>query len=348
MPTLSIENVRIAGLAAAVPSLEEFSWEEFGPAAERYAVARQRRQKPWRRAARIDQCHSDLCVEAARPLLAELGWEPREIDVIVMATLTPDFPIPATAIIVQDRLGVPKTAAAFDLPSGGLGFLHGLQVVASMLSAGGLRKALLLTGQVSKTPESNDSVVLHQAVHGHCGSVCAVEHQPGSPAMFFDSGGDGSTFEALYMPVGGVRNPPRPEMFNTPDGVRFASDYVLDEAAFGEMALGQIPGSIRRVLEASANTPGNIDGCYFNPLAFPVESALRRRLGIPLDRFHSYIPEFGNSCSGSIPLAMTARGGSRLRCGGHTSLLAALGPGLAWSSAVVRTENLACPGILEV
>ncbi len=348
MPTLSIANVRLAGLAAAVPTLQEFSWDDLGAAADRFTVARQRKEIPWRRAARVDQCQSDLCVEAARPLLAELGWEPNTIDVIVMATLTPDFPIPATAIIIQDRLGVPKTAAAFDLPSGGLGFLHGLQVAASMISAGCLKRALLLTGEVSKTPESSDSAAPHRAVHGHSGSVCALEYQPGSPAMFFDSGGDGSTFEALYMPVGGVRNPPRPDMFNDPEGVRFASDYVLDESAFGQMAIAQLPGSIQRVLAAAETNLDAIDACYFNPLAYPIEAALRRQLGIPLDRFHSFIPEFGGSGSGSIPLAMAARGASRLRAGERTSLLAALGPGLAWSSAVVQTESMVCPELVEV
>jgi 3-oxoacyl-[acyl-carrier-protein] synthase III len=348
MATLSINHVRLAGLAAAVPALEEFAWEELGADAGRFAVAQERRAIPWRRAARADQCQSDLCVEAARPLLCELGWDPSTIDVIVMATLTPDFPIPATAIIVQDRLGVPKTAAAFDLPSGGLGFLHGLQVAASMISNGCLKRALLLTGEVSKTPESSDCAMPHRAVHGHCGSVCALEYRPGIPAMFFDSGGDGSTFEALYMPVGGVRNPPRPEMFNDPEGVRFASDYVLDETAFGQMAIGELPGCVERVLKAAGKTVEDLDGCYFNPISHPVEAAIRKRVGIPYDRFHSLIPEFGGSGSGSIPLALAARGASRLRRGARTSLLAALGPGLAWSSAVVQTEDFVCGDILEV
>jgi 3-oxoacyl-[acyl-carrier-protein] synthase-3 len=348
MPTLSIESVRLAGLATAVPPLEQFAWEDLGASAQRFSIARQRREIPWRRAARTDQCQSDLCVEAARPLLAALGWEPREIDVVIMATLTPDFPIPATAIIVQDRLGIPKSAAAFDLPSGGLGFLHGLQVAASMISAGCLKKALLLTGEVSKTRESSDSAAPHRAIHGHSGSVCALEFRPGSAPLFFDSGGDGATFEALYMPVGGVRNPPRPDMFNNAEGVRFASDYVLDETAFGEMALGQIPGSMERVMQASGHSVGDFDACYLNPLAVPIEAALRKRLGIPLDRFHSCVPEFGSSGSGAIPLAMVSRGASRLREGRRTSLLAAMGPGLAWSSAVVQTENLVCPEILEV
>jgi 3-oxoacyl-[acyl-carrier-protein] synthase III len=137
-------------------------------------------------------------------------------------------------------------------------------------------------------------------------------------------------------------------MFGDAEGVRFASDYVLDETAFGAMALGQIPGSIQRVMQASGHTLGEIDGCYLNPLAFPVEAALRKQLGIPLDRFHSYVPQFGNSGSGAIPLAMTSRAGSRLREGLHISLLAAMGPGLAWSSAVVQTENLVCPELIEI
>jgi 3-oxoacyl-[acyl-carrier-protein] synthase-3 len=348
MPTLSIQNVRLAGLATAVPPLEQLSWDDLGAVAERFVVARQRNEIPWRRAARADQCQSDLCVEAARPLLAELGWEPREIDVIVMATLTPDFPIPATAIIVQDRLGVPKTAAAFDLPSGGLGFLHGMQVAASMLSSGCLKKALLLTGEVSKTPESSDSAAPHRAIHGHSGSVCALEYRAGSPAMFFDSGGDGSTFEALYMPVGGVRNPPRPEMFNDAAGLRFASDYTFDEAAFSGAAERELPGSIRRVAEAAGRSIEEIDSFYFNPLALPVEARIRKELGIPRDRFHSYVHEFGGGGSGAIPLAMVARGASRLRAAAQTSLLAGLGPGLAWSSAVINTANVVCPEVLEV
>lgn len=348
MPTTSISNVRLAGLAAAVPPLVEFGWEELGDSAERYAVARRRRMTPWKRAARVDQCQSDLCVDAARAVMEQLGWEPQTIDVVVMATLTPDFPIPATAIIVQDRLGIPKSAAAFDLPSGGLGFLHGLQVVASMLASGCLKRGLLLTGEVSKTPESSDTAEPFRAVNGHSGSVAALEFSAGSAPMYFDSGGDGSTFEALYMPVGGVRNPPRPEMFNDPAGVKFASDYVLDETAFSTMAQAQIPASIRRVLAASGRTMRDFDGCYFNPLAFPVESAVRRELGIPLDRFHSYVPEFGNSGSGAIPLAMVARGASRLSEGRRRSLLGGLGPGLAWSSAVIETQDLAIPELLEV
>jgi 3-oxoacyl-[acyl-carrier-protein] synthase-3 len=338
----------MAGLAAAVPQLEEFLWEELDVCPDRFAVARRHRETPWRRKAHADQCQSDFCVEAAKLLLGELAWKPEEIDLIVMATLTPDYPIPATAIIIQDRLGLSKSAAAFDLPSGGLGFLHGLQVVASMLSTGGLKRALLLTGEVSKTPESSDAGTPHRAVHGHSGSVCALEHLPGSPAMLFDACGDGSTFEALYMPVGGVRNPPRPEMFENSEGIKFASDYVLDASVLGTTATREIPASVHRVLDAARLDIADVDECYSNPLAMPVEEAIRKDLGIARDRFHSWIPEFGASGSGSIPLAMLARGASRLRQGRRSSLLCGIGPGLAWGSAVLTTDGMVCPDILEV
>src|SRR5437867_1747287 len=136
MPALSIKNVRLAGLAAAVPPLRELSWDDLGVAPDKCANARHRQTTPYRRMAKWEQCQSDFCVEAAKKLIADLGWRAEEIDLVVMTTLTADYPIPATAIVIQDRLGIPKSALAFDLPSGSLGFLHGLQVTASMLSAG--------------------------------------------------------------------------------------------------------------------------------------------------------------------------------------------------------------------
>jgi 3-oxoacyl-[acyl-carrier-protein] synthase-3 len=347
MPTLSISDVRIAGLAAAVPPVEEFSWAEV-PHAERFEVTRRRGETPFRRMAREDQCQSDLCVEAAQTVLAPLDWRPETIDLVVMATLTPDYPIPATAIIVQDRLGIPKTAAAFDLPSGTLGFIHGLQLVASMLSGGLLKRALLLTGEVSKTPESSDCAAPHRTIHGHSGSVSALEYSPGAEPMFFDTGGDGADFDALYMPVGGVRNPPRPDMFHDPDGIREASEYVLDCARLGAKAHDELPASMLRVLGAAGLTSREVDACYISQLALPIASAIRRDLHLPFDRLHSVVPEFGASGSGTIPLAMLARSGSRLCGGRQTSLLSAIGPGLAWGSALVTTENVACPELLEI
>jgi len=156
MPVLTIPNVRIAGLAAAVPALQERSWEELALSNGQCAVARKRNKTPFRRKAQADQCQSDLCLEAAKELMAGLGWRFSEIEAVVMATVTPDYPIPPTAIILQDRLGIPKTAVAFDLPAAGMGFLHALQVAASFVSTGFMKKALLFAGNVSKTTDESE------------------------------------------------------------------------------------------------------------------------------------------------------------------------------------------------
>ena len=348
MPTLSIPNVRIAGLAAAVPPLRDIPLEQLELSAAQLASARRRNVRALQRRARWEQCQSDFCVDASRRLLADLGWEPAQIDVVIMTTLTPDYPIPATAIIVQDRLGIPKTAVACDLPSGSLGFLHGLQVLASMLGAGHLKRGLLLTGEVSKSVSSVAGETLFSTIDGHSGSVCALEYQADAPALHFDSGGDGAAFEALYMPVGGVRNPPNPEMFSTPEGIERASGYSLDCQAVEAAALRELPGSVSRVLQAAGVSSSDLDRGYFEPLSMAGDTALCRALGIPSDKYCGPVFEYGLSGSGTLPLAMLARGRSELRAGRRISLLGGVGPGLAWSSAVLTTENLVCPEILEV
>jgi 3-oxoacyl-[acyl-carrier-protein] synthase III len=339
--------VRLAGMAAAVPQLKECTWEDTGFDAEQCELGMEQNLTPVRRSAEWEQCQSDFCVAAAERLMADLGWSPEQIDVVVMTTLTADYPIPATAIIVQDRLGIPKSALAFDLPVGGHGFLHGLQVVASMLSAGFLKRGLLLSGAVAKAPAKRGASTL-EAVHGHCGTVCALEYCQGSPAMSFDSGGDGSTFEAFYMPVGGVRMPPRPEMFVDPDAAARACGFRLDSKKIGQLAQRELPLSVRRVMAHCGKAVSDFDGFYFNPLPMQDEANLRTELGIPFDRFHSEIREFGDGASGSAVLAMLARGASRLQSGCATSLIAGIGPGLAWGSAALPTENLVCSPILEV
>lgn len=347
MPVVSIQNVSIAGIAAAVPPLETRSWDDLSPAEGQCVNARKRNVPPYRRKAQSDQCQSDFCVEAAKKLMDQLGWKFSEIDTVVMSTLTPDYPIPPTAIILQDRLGVPKTAVAFDLPSGDPGFLHGLQVTAGLISPGCLKKALLFSGGASKTFDESDWDEPNRMLCGDSGSVCALEFREGSPAMFFDSGGNGSAFDAFHMPVGGTRKPARANLFADAQSIRQSTDFVLDAKEVAGVAMRELPASLRRSLEAAGKTAAEIDGLYLNSLGLPVETAVRKELQVPRDKFFTFFNEFGDCASGTIPLAMIAGSASRLRAGTWTSLLGSLGSGLAWGSAVLTTSSLVCPDLIE-
>ena len=351
MDCTSIRNVRLAGIAAAVPRLRTTSWEELDVPADRFKRSRAFNRQPVVRAAQWEQCQSDFCQRAAETLLTDLSWSPADVDVVVMVTITPDYPIPATAIIMQDRLGIPKTALAFDLPGSTATFFHGLQLVASMLSAGYLRRGLLLCGEVSKIVEGPDAIENVEYVCGHAGGVCALEHAPGAAPMAFHSGGDGSLLKSFYMQVGGTRCPPQREMFSDENQNAFdnpAVQFTYDVAACNEVAARELPLSARAVLAHAGKGAAGLDFCFVQPMGLDAEQNLRAQLGIRADRFHGQTREYGGGGSCGILLAMLARAASQLQNGPRTSLLTGLGAGLAWGSALIATDRLVCPDILEM
>lgn len=351
MPCASIPNVRLAGIAAAVPALRRASFDELGIPPERFKRARAFNRAPVVRAAKWEQCQSDFCQRAAEELLKDLGWSAAEVDVLVMVTVTPDYPIPATAIIMQDRLGLRKTALAFDLPGSTTTFLHGLQLVASMLSAGHLRRGLLLCGEVSKVVEGPDAIENVEYICGHNGGVCALEHTPGAAPMIFHTGGDGSKVEAFYMPVGGVRCPPRPEMFSAEHQAAYdnpAVQFTLDVGACHEVARRELPASAHAVLAQAGKAVGNVDFCFTQPMGIDAEDELRAALGFRRDRFHGFTFAYGSGGSGGILLAMLASAATQLQSGPRTSLLTSIGAGLAWGSALIQTDRLVCPDLIEM
>jgi 3-oxoacyl-[acyl-carrier-protein] synthase-3 len=351
MPVAKISQVRVAGLAAAVPPLRATTWAELGVPDDRFASSRLVRRRPSIRAAAWEQCQSDFCQRAAEALLHQLGWAAADVDIVVMVTLTPDYPIPATAIILQDRLGLKKTALAFDLPGSQVTFLQALQLVASMLSAGQLRRALLLCGEVSKVVDGPNTIESADHICGHNGSVVALEHAPDAEPMFFQSGGDGSAHQSFFMPIGGTRRPPQAEMFveeNAAASLNPAMRYTLDLEAVEAAALRELPVNMRAVLAAAGKDLAELDHIFLQPITLATDDALRRNLGIPPDRFHSATREYGHGGSGGIVLAMLTRAARTLSGGPCTSLLAGIGAGLAWSSAVLSTEKVVCLEPIEM
>jgi 3-oxoacyl-[acyl-carrier-protein] synthase-3 len=351
MAGVKIENVRLAGVAAAVPPIRLVDWDELGVPADRFKRARAFNQKPFTRAAKWEQTQSDFCEQAAGKLLSDLAWAPAEVDVLVLVTVTPDYPIPATAIILQDRLGLKKTALAFDLPGSAATFFHGMQLVASMLSSGQLKRGLLLCGEVSKVAEGPDSIQSIEYICGHNGGALAFEHSPGAAPMYLNAGGDGSLFEKFYMPVGGTRRPPEQTMFSgelKSDFENPAVQFTIDVAACGEVGGRELPLSARAVLEAAGKTVSDLDFCFTQSLGTEAENAFRAELGIRRDRFHGFVYEYGPGGSGGIILAMLARAASQLQSGRRTSLLTGLGAGLAWASALIETDDLVCPDFIEM
>src|SRR4051812_1486207 len=146
MATVRVENVAIRGIVSAVPDRER-TWEQ---EAETFGVEEMQRVIKnlgvTRRTVAKHLSTADLCQAAAENLLAKLGWDKASIDALVLVTQTPDYPSPATACLVQNRMGLPTSVIAFDINLGCSGYTYGLMVLSSLLAGGKLRRAVLLSG----------------------------------------------------------------------------------------------------------------------------------------------------------------------------------------------------------
>ncbi len=208
MAFAKVDHVRIAGLASAVPR-KIISNLDCPPEQriERERLVRnigieKRRQSP------PDVCFSDLAQAAAEQLMKDIGWQRDEIDALIVVTQSSDYPYPATAILMQDRLGLPHRCLAFDINLGCSGYPYGLFAVSSMLAAGNLKKALLLVGDKSTNPDSQDQGFV--VLFSDAGTATALEYDPNAPPLYFDMYSDGAGYKAIYCPAGGNRMPLKP------------------------------------------------------------------------------------------------------------------------------------------
>ncbi|MDR0633961.1 MAG: hypothetical protein LBF91_03175, partial [Azoarcus sp.] len=141
------------------------------------------------------QCFSDLAFTAAETLLEKLAWRREEVDALLVVTQSPDYLIPATAIILQDRLGLSQATAAFDVNLGCSGYPFGINLLGSMIAAGGVKKGLLLVGD--RCASYNDPIF------SDAGTATALEFDPAAPPIHCDLNSDGSGYKAICLPVGG-------------------------------------------------------------------------------------------------------------------------------------------------
>jgi 3-oxoacyl-[acyl-carrier-protein] synthase III len=151
------------------------------------------------------------------------------------------------------------------------------------------------------------------------------------------------------MPIGGTRRPPSVEMFSAAqDTENVAGEFMLELPIVEETALTALPAAARAVLAQAGRQIHEVDHCFLQPITPITDDRIRRELGLPHDRFHSLIGEFGRGGSGGVALAMLARAATTLARGRSTSLVTAIGAGLAWGSALLETDGVVCAEPVEM
>jgi 3-oxoacyl-[acyl-carrier-protein] synthase-3 len=276
-----------------------------------------------RRIAAEDEALTDVALPAARAALAGAGVEPADVDLLVCATVTPDMMFPTSSALLADELGMPN-AAAYDLLAGCTGFVYAIAQAYAMLSAGLAERALVVGGDVlSKILDWTDRSTL--VLFGDGAGAVVLEPVEHGGFLGFELGADGGGGENLWLPGSGSRHFEDPDQFVKMNGrevFKFATRIMVYSA--------------RQLLERCGRTVDDVDVYIPHQANKRIIDYAAGKLGIPAEKTVVNVDRYGNTSSGSIPLALEdARGEGRLRDGALV-LMTGMGAGLTWGSALIE------------
>lgn len=352
MATLKFSNIGISALAACVPSrvIDNYKYTEFFPEEDVKKVVdkigvRERRF--------VDEktCASDLCFAAAEKLFADNNINREEIDLVVFVSQTPDYRMPATSILLQDRLGLPKSTIAFDVNLGCSGFIYGLSIVYSFMAQSGLRKALLLDGETrSKVYSPKDRTSAF--IFGDAGVAALIERDERFGDSHFSLNSDGSRGELIMIPGGGYRNMSSAETIKEKvvdeyGNIRTDEHGYMKGGDVFNFVIVEIPKDIKRLFAEANENIGDMDYYIFHQANDFINSYIAKKMKLDKEKIPSTISKFGNTSSVSVPLTIASELKGKLD-GKHRLMLSAFGVGMAWATAIVPFVNCKISDLVEL
>jgi len=276
-----------------------------------------------RRIAAPEEALSDVALPAARDALAQAGLDGKDVDLLIVATVTPDMAFPSTAAILADKLGA-ADAAAYDLSAGCTGFMYALAQAYGMLAGGLAKRALVIGGDLlSRILDWHDRSTL--VLFGDGAGAVVLEAVAEAGFLGFELGADGGGGANLWLPGSGSR------LFDDPD--RFVKMNGREVFKFATRILVQ---SAEDLLERCRVSIEDVDVYVPHQANVRIIDHATRKLGVPSERVVINVDRYGNTSSGSIPLALAdAAADGRLRAG-RLVLMTGMGAGLTWGSALIR------------
>jgi 3-oxoacyl-[acyl-carrier-protein] synthase-3 len=285
-------------------------------------------------------CSSDLAVAAAEKLFASGACRPGEIDFILFCTQTPDYLLPASACLIQDRLGVPTTAGALDFNLGHSGYVYGLGLAQGLIAAGQARNVLLLTADTySKLIHPEDRSV--RTVFGDGGAATLLRAVDGEPRLGpFVYGTDGRGAPNLIVPAGGMREPRSAASAvaatDANGNTRSRDHLFMDGAEIFTFTLDAVPKLVAALLEKAGQALDAIDLFVFHQANGYILEHLRKKAQIPKEKFFVALSHCGNTVSSSIPIALKEAQLAGRLAPGATVMLVGYGVGYSWGATFLR------------
>lgn len=356
MAYIEVKNVRIAGMSAGVPKfvcdnkemadlLSDYSEaKEGGTYIDDFIASTGVKQR------RIDPTltTSDLGLPAAEKLIADLGWDKKSIGALLFVSQTADYILPATACILQDKLGLSRECFATDISLGCSGWVYGLSMAASLVSNGHgdtMNRALLIAG------DSKGRVPGDAPLFGAACTVTALEYKEGAKGFQFHFGTDGSGYEAIIIPDGGCRNGISKESFENYefDGHMYnrlqARMDGMDVFSFG---ITTAPKSMKRLAEHFGFDYQEADYYVFHQANKMMNDKIAKKLKLDNDKVPMSILDFGNTSSASIPLTIVSQLKGKIEEKTSRFICCGFGVGLSWGTVAFEQEGCVISDLVEL
>lgn len=293
-------------------------------------------------------CASDLCYKAARQLIEENEINPSSIDMLLFLSQTPDYKIPATSPMLQDRLGLPTTTACMDLNLGCSGYVYALSTAYAYASMPGINRVLLLVGETfSKITSPYDKV--NAPLYGDAGTATLIEKGEYSQA-YFELMSDGSGAESVIIPAGEYRMPTTVDNLQIKeqeDGNRRSCNQIyMNGMDVFNFALRVVPKSIKRMMEKTEMSLIEQDYLIFHQANRFMTDFFVKKLKFDINKVPYCIDRFGNTSSASIPLTIVSELYNQLN-NKRKIVLCGFGAGLSWGTACIEFNDCHISPLIE-
>lgn len=333
----SLSNVRLAGLAVTTGSVvRDFVADGVAAGIERASLERtaQTLGLRERRVVAPGVTALDLCADAAGRLLVEMGLDASSIDAVLFVTQTPDHPQPNNASLLHGRLGLSKSAPAYDLSMGCSGWVTGLHQAALLCAHGGAARVLLCAGDtLSRLTHPGDRST--DPLFGDAGSATIVEKTGRGSPWHFVLGADGAGAQAILVRQGGARQPAGPltERKDADGNLSHDGNLVMNGADVFSFTLREVPAAIQAVMRHAGLSPASTDALVLHQANRFILTTLARKTGFtetqtPMAAFERH----GNQSSASVPCALIDGLGDRLEAGSLKVVGCGFGVGLSWGA----------------
>ncbi len=276
---------------------------------------------------------SDLGIAAAVKLFETHGIEPKSIDFLLLCTQTPDYPLPTTSCLMQDRLGLRTNCGALDFNLGCSGFVYGLALAEGLIQSGAAKRILLITAETySKYIDKDDRSL--RTIFGDAAAATLIESQPERSVWGFQFGTDGTGGDTLLVADGGARH--KEEAIKPRHRKRWASRLYMDGPSLINFTIDAVPRLIEQMLAANNERFEEIDLLVLHQATRKMLEQLQQRLGVDESRLPIRLEDGGNTVSATIPILIDQLRRERRLDGKRTNIMVGFGVGWSWAGCLWR------------